>query len=41
VLLMGIYPSLFLDPMAASVDHLLAQAARQPAASTAAALAAR
>jgi len=27
VLLMGIYPSLFLDPMAASVDHLLNQAA--------------
>jgi NADH-quinone oxidoreductase subunit M len=41
VLLMGICPSLFLGPMAASVDHLLAQAARQPAASTAAALAAR
>jgi NADH-quinone oxidoreductase subunit M len=27
VLLMGIYPALFLDPMAASVDHLLNQAA--------------
>ena len=26
VLLMGIYPALFLDPMAASVDHLLTQA---------------
>ena len=25
VLLMGVYPSLFLDPMAASVDHLLSQ----------------
>ena len=24
-LLMGIYPSLFLDPMAASVDHLVSQ----------------
>jgi NADH-quinone oxidoreductase subunit M len=35
VLLMGIYPSLFLDPMAASVDHLLAQAARQPTSTTA------
>jgi hypothetical protein len=27
VLLMGIYPSIFLEPMAASVDHLLNQAA--------------
>jgi NADH-quinone oxidoreductase subunit M len=27
VLLMGIYPSLFLDPMAASVDQLIAQSA--------------
>ena len=30
VLLMGIYPSLFLDPMAASVDHLLTQAGGLP-----------
>ncbi|MGI9484594.1 MAG: NADH-quinone oxidoreductase subunit M [Geminicoccaceae bacterium] len=30
VLLMGIYPSLFLDPMAASVDHLLTQAGALP-----------
>jgi len=30
VILMGIYPSLFLDPMAASVDHLLAQAGGLP-----------
>ena len=30
VLLMGIYPSLFLDPMAASVDHLLTQAGVLP-----------
>jgi NADH-quinone oxidoreductase subunit M len=30
VLLMGIYPSLFLDPMAASVDHLLSQAGGLP-----------
>ena len=28
VLLMGIYPNLFLDPMAASVDQLIAQASR-------------
>ena len=26
-LLMGIYPDLFLDPMRASVDHLIAQLA--------------
>jgi NADH:ubiquinone oxidoreductase subunit 4 (subunit M) len=26
VLLMGIYPNLFLDPIAASVDQLIAQA---------------
>ena len=26
VLLMGVYPSLFLDPIAASVDQLIAQA---------------
>jgi NADH-quinone oxidoreductase subunit M len=31
VLLMGIYPALFLDPMAASVDQLLAQVAAQTA----------
>ena len=31
VLLMGIYPALFLDPMAASVDHLLTQVPGQPA----------
>jgi NADH-quinone oxidoreductase subunit M len=31
VLLMGIYPSLFLDPMAASVDHLISQAQPRPA----------
>jgi len=30
VILMGIYPSLFLDPMAASVDHLLTQAGGLP-----------
>ena len=30
VLLMGIYPALFLDPMAASVDHLLTQAGALP-----------
>jgi len=30
VLLMGIYPSLFLEPMAASVDHLLVQAGAPP-----------
>ncbi|MEZ5932399.1 MAG: NADH-quinone oxidoreductase subunit M [Alphaproteobacteria bacterium] len=30
VLLMGIYPSLFLDPMAASVDHLLSQVGGLP-----------
>ena len=41
VLLMGIYPALFLDPMAASVDHLLAQVAGAAGAETAAALAAR
>jgi NADH:ubiquinone oxidoreductase subunit 4 (subunit M) len=41
VLIMGIYPALFLDPMAASVDHLLAQVAERPAGETAAALAAR
>jgi NADH-quinone oxidoreductase subunit M len=41
VLIMGIYPALFLDPMAASVDHLLARVAEQPASETAAALAAR
>jgi NADH-quinone oxidoreductase subunit M len=28
VLLMGVYPNLFLDPMAASVDQLIAQASR-------------
>jgi NADH-quinone oxidoreductase subunit M len=38
VLLMGVYPALFLDPMAASVDHLLAQVASQPATDTAALL---
>jgi NADH-quinone oxidoreductase subunit M len=31
VLLMGIYPSLFLEPMAASVDNLLSQAELPPA----------
>jgi NADH-quinone oxidoreductase subunit M len=41
VLIMGIYPALFLDPMAASVDHLLARMAEQPAGETATALAAR
>jgi NADH-quinone oxidoreductase subunit M len=41
VLIMGIYPALFLDPMAASVDHLLARVAEQPAGETATALAAR
>jgi NADH-quinone oxidoreductase subunit M len=41
VLIMGIYPALFLVPMAASVDHLLARVADQPASETAAALAAR
>jgi NADH-quinone oxidoreductase subunit M len=30
VLLMGVYPALFLDPMAASVDHLLNQAGGLP-----------
>ena len=30
VLLMGIYPALFLDPMAASVDQLLTRRARRP-----------
>ncbi len=30
VLLMGIYPALFLDPMAASVDHLLSQVGGLP-----------
>ncbi len=38
VLIMGVYPALFLDPMAASVDHLLAQVAGQPATTTAALL---
>jgi NADH-quinone oxidoreductase subunit M len=38
VLLMGIYPALFLDPMAASVDHLLAQVSGQPAPATTALL---
>jgi NADH-quinone oxidoreductase subunit M len=38
VLIMGIYPALFLDPMAASVDHLLAQVAGQPAPDTTALL---
>jgi NADH-quinone oxidoreductase subunit M len=41
VLVMGIYPALFLEPMAATVDQLLAQVADQPAGETAAALAAR
>ena len=41
VLIMGIYPALFLDPMAASVDHLLARVAEPSASETAAALAAR
>jgi NADH-quinone oxidoreductase subunit M len=41
VLVMGIYPALFLEPMAATVDQLLAQIADQPAGETAAALAAR
>jgi NADH-quinone oxidoreductase subunit M len=41
VLVMGIYPALFLDPMAATVDQLLARVAEQPAGETAAALAAR
>jgi NADH-quinone oxidoreductase subunit M len=41
VLLMGIYPALFLDPMAATVDQLLAQVTEPPAGETAAALAAR
>jgi NADH-quinone oxidoreductase subunit M len=41
VLLMGVYPALFLDPMAASVDHLLAQVAGQPATDTAAVLVSR
>jgi NADH-quinone oxidoreductase subunit M len=40
VLLMGVYPALFLEPMAASVDLLLAQAGRAGG-ETAAALAAR
>jgi NADH-quinone oxidoreductase subunit M len=40
VLLMGVYPALFLEPMAASVDQLLAQAGRAGAETTAA-LAAR
>ena len=35
VLLMGIYPSLFLDPMAASVDHLLTQVGGLPETQTA------
>jgi NADH-quinone oxidoreductase subunit M len=35
VLLMGIYPALFLDPMAASVDQLLAQAGRSGTATAA------
>ncbi len=30
VLLMGLWPTLFLDPMAASVDHLLTQAQQTP-----------
>jgi NADH-quinone oxidoreductase subunit M len=38
VLVMGIYPALFLDPMAASVDHLLAQVMSHPASNTAALL---
>ena len=38
VLIMGVYPALFMDPMAASVDHLLAQVAAQPAATHAAAM---
>jgi NADH-quinone oxidoreductase subunit M len=41
VLLMGIYPALFLEPMAATVDQLLAQVAERPGGETAAALAAR
>jgi NADH:ubiquinone oxidoreductase subunit 4 (subunit M) len=35
-LLMGIYPSLFLDPMKASVDHLLTQVGAPAAADLAA-----
>jgi NADH-quinone oxidoreductase subunit M len=38
VLVMGVYPALFLNPMAASVDHLLAQVMSQPASNTAALL---
>jgi hypothetical protein len=38
---MGVYPALFLDPMAASVDHLLAQVMSHPASNTAALLVAR
>jgi len=41
VLIMGIYPALFLDPMAASVDHLLAQVTGQPAPAITALLVAR
>ena len=41
VLLMGIYPALFLDPMAASVDHLLTQVPGQPAPGAAAMLESR
>jgi NADH-quinone oxidoreductase subunit M len=41
VLVMGVYPALFLDPMAASVDHLLAQVMSHPASNTAALLVAR
>jgi NADH-quinone oxidoreductase subunit M len=41
VLLMGIYPALFLEPMAATVDQLLADVAERPGGETAAALAAR
>jgi NADH-quinone oxidoreductase subunit M len=36
VLIMGIYPALFLDPMAASVDQLLAQVTGPPVGETAA-----
>jgi NADH-quinone oxidoreductase subunit M len=38
VLVMGVYPALFLGPMAASVDHLLAQVMSHPASNTAALL---